>query len=612
MTDLLLQIGVSNLCIALALALVAWVVQRTGKFPRAAHLLWLLVLVKLVTPSIVTVPVIALPGPPVAVAASDPDEVGATAVPDREAADAVVPATATASSSPERGTTGLAILWLLGSALILSWSLVRVVRFHHLLSRASEVAPAELQRVASAIAKRLGLSTTPTIYSTLARVSPLVWWVGGRVRVVIPADLTREMDAGQVESILAHELAHVRRRDHQARWIEWLACVLCWWNPVAWWARRNLRTNEEVCCDALVLESLIPNPRTYANSLLTVVEFLSAPALRPPAMASGIVSGGSLERRFKMILSAKPLARTPRWLRALALLSALALLPLGIAQAQEPDGDKAKPTREEIAEMGREIREDVAAGVITKEEGRARMRAYLERFGGGEKRMTREDYARLEAEIKKAVEEGKLTGEEGRKKLAGLRRRMANHRKGPSREEMAAYKKKLADAVATGEITEEEAKAKWESYLKFCRELQGDRKARPSREEMGRVKEEIWAAVKAGKITEEQAEERWQGYLRRVRGGMPSKEEMAKVKAEIWAGVKAGKISEEGAQKRWEAYLKRFKRGEAKERGRRGKPTREEMAAVKERIWAGVRAGRISEEAAQKRWEGYLKSLKDP
>ena len=55
-------------------------------------------------------------------------------------------------------------------------------------------------------------------------------------------------------------------------------------------------------------------------------------------MASGIVSGGSLERRFKMILSAKPLTQTPRWLRAIAFLCTLALLPLGIAQAQEPDG----------------------------------------------------------------------------------------------------------------------------------------------------------------------------------------------------------------------------------------------------------------------------------
>ena len=62
MTDFLLQFGVSNLCISLLLALAAWAVQATGKRPLTAHLLWLLVLAKLVTPPIVVVPIVPVPG----------------------------------------------------------------------------------------------------------------------------------------------------------------------------------------------------------------------------------------------------------------------------------------------------------------------------------------------------------------------------------------------------------------------------------------------------------------------------------------------------------------------------------------------------------------------
>ena len=58
MTDLLLRVGVSNFCLSAALAIVAWAVQAGGKRPHLAHFLWLLVVAKLVTPPLLTIPVI--------------------------------------------------------------------------------------------------------------------------------------------------------------------------------------------------------------------------------------------------------------------------------------------------------------------------------------------------------------------------------------------------------------------------------------------------------------------------------------------------------------------------------------------------------------------------
>lgn len=60
MIDLFLKIGLSNACFALALAIVAMVVGKTTKRPHLANLLWLLVLVKLVTPPLVTIPCVAI------------------------------------------------------------------------------------------------------------------------------------------------------------------------------------------------------------------------------------------------------------------------------------------------------------------------------------------------------------------------------------------------------------------------------------------------------------------------------------------------------------------------------------------------------------------------
>ncbi|MCP5119243.1 MAG: M48 family metalloprotease, partial [bacterium] len=246
MTDLLLQFGISNLGISGAIAVAAWAVHATGKRPLISHLLWLLVLAKLVTPPILTVPVVAVPGQnTTAIAAADWNDRGATAIRGTET-------TSTAAfGSLEDVKLGLVLLWLLGSACVLAWSLVRIYRFNRLLGMASGVAPPEVQRVASEIAQRLGLKSMPAIHTTSAQLSPMVWWVGGQVRVVIPGALIEELESEEIRSILARELAHVRRRDHLVRWLEWLASVCFWWKPVAWWARRSPRINEEICCDAL-------------------------------------------------------------------------------------------------------------------------------------------------------------------------------------------------------------------------------------------------------------------------------------------------------------------------------------------------------------------------
>jgi beta-lactamase regulating signal transducer with metallopeptidase domain len=424
-TELLLRIGVSNLLISLALGVLAWAVQVYGRRPRIAHFLWLLVLLKLVTPPIVSLPVVAIPE--TADAPTAPVAELAVPVSPGVSTKAIVPP-APASTTVEFGTRGVALLWLAGSAWILGWSMVRILRFHRLLGVASEEAPRFMQELAKEISGRLGLRSMPAIMTTSARVSPLVWWIGGRTRVLIPAALPREMPEGQFRWVLAHELAHVSRRDHLVRWLEWLACVAFWWNPVAWWARRNLRGNEEICCDALVLESLSPDPRTYGNSLLSAVEFLAAPVLRSPAVASEIDSGGFLERRFKMIVSGRPVRRTPRGMRAILLLLALVVLPLGLAQAKEPDFDA----------VGKRLRKAVEAEEFPAEQAKAMIRTLkVERYRGMERRLSA------------AAKDGKMSREEVGQKLGELRKRQF----GVDKAGLDRFRKALSDGgVARGQV----------------------------------------------------------------------------------------------------------------------------------------------------------------
>ena len=328
MTNFFFQVVLSNVVLSLALAIVAMIVGATTRRHRLVHLLWLLVLIKLVTPPLVTIPVAAIPEQfnNTVVSTERLTQLNST-IPGNE--EDVNDSAGTWFAVLNYGTRKLLLIWLLGSMFVFAFSLVRIYRFNRLLGLESEAAPQELQTTAARIANRLNLKTVPAIYTTLAHLSPMVWWIGGKVRVVIPAALLDQMNTGQFQWILAHELAHVRRRDYLVRWIEWLACVCFWWNPVVWWARHNLRANEELCCDALVVSSQKLKPQTYADSLLRAVECLALPVNRPPAMASEINSGGFLKRRFTMIVSDNLNQSNPSWLLACVMLCSLVVLPLG-------------------------------------------------------------------------------------------------------------------------------------------------------------------------------------------------------------------------------------------------------------------------------------------
>jgi beta-lactamase regulating signal transducer with metallopeptidase domain len=330
--DTLLRIGLGNALAAAALALPAAVVSRTCRRPALAHGLWLLVLLRLVAPPVWVVPLPGLGGsaaaPPVTgEAPADPAEVvesgqakGAkpveTAPPDEPAdsfASAPSPVVAEAEPVPSALTlqVGLCLVWLAGS---LSWwacAAWRVRRFGRLLLLARP-APAEVRERSRRLAERLGLSACPAVCVVEAAVSPLLWGLLGRPRVLLPLALWGRLSRRQQDALLLHELAHLKRRDYLVRRLEVVVLGLFWWYPVAWWARRELQEAEEQCCDAAVVAALPGAVEDYAEALVETLAFLSEAPSAPPLGASGAGAFPLLKRRLMMILEGKPTRATSR------------------------------------------------------------------------------------------------------------------------------------------------------------------------------------------------------------------------------------------------------------------------------------------------------------
>jgi uncharacterized surface protein with fasciclin (FAS1) repeats/formylglycine-generating enzyme required for sulfatase activity/beta-lactamase regulating signal transducer with metallopeptidase domain len=229
--------------------------------------------------------------------------------------------------------------WLVGTALIIAISAIRIARFRRGVLRPCEPAGPAVLGLARSAAHELGLRRTYTVRTTRAEAVPFVWsGLGGPV-IVLPSRLVTGTDEASLRLILMHELAHIRRRDHLVRWLDWAVVSWLWWNPLAWIARRGLRSSEELACDALVLRTCGASPREYGACLVAAAESLAGSAFRTPIQACTMGDGGSLEQRIRVIMSGTLPRRPSLPLRMLTAGVAAACLLSGLttmAVAQSP------------------------------------------------------------------------------------------------------------------------------------------------------------------------------------------------------------------------------------------------------------------------------------
>ncbi len=352
--DALLRLLLTNAAAAGLLAALAFAVSRLVRRPALAHGLWLLALLKLVTPPLVPLPLLpawqgletltAAPTPTVVRMDAEPAPasgapwVGPLELPSRGTPAPVarpLPRNARVAEVSARleGPAGSALSSLAGSAVatvlaggavaVLLLAAFRFRRFRRLLTHA-EPAPAVITSRAAALAGELGLRRVPPVLVVPAPIPPMLWPEPGGPKLLLPRDLLRELTAPERDALLAHELAHVHRRDHWVRLLELAATALFWWYPVTWWARRALRRAEERCCDEWVLRVLPRSAEAYANGLLKSLTFVSSASAPLPALASGASPLYELEMRLKEILMSRPAPRLAAPLR-MALLAAAAL-----------------------------------------------------------------------------------------------------------------------------------------------------------------------------------------------------------------------------------------------------------------------------------------------
>lgn len=183
-------------------------------------------------------------------------------------------------------------VWLAG-VLLLSLRLVAGGVQVHALRRTGQPVDDELYERVRRLASRMGVHHPIRLVTSPHADGPsAIGWL--RPLILLPPAHTMGLTIEQLEALLAHELAHIRRHDYLVNIVQMVAETLLFYHPAVWWVSKRLRIERELCCDEEAVRAC-GDAATYARALLSLAK------LQSPAMVMGS-TGGSLTDRVRVLL----------------------------------------------------------------------------------------------------------------------------------------------------------------------------------------------------------------------------------------------------------------------------------------------------------------------
>ncbi len=226
----------------------------------------------------------------------------------------------------------LAPFWMAGVAIFHLRSLASWMAARRLRRTGVCLAPDLWRERLDRLAARLRLSTPVTLLeSCLAEVPVVIGYL--RPAILMPVGLLAGLPAGQIEAILLHELAHIRRYDYLVNLLQTAVEGFLFYHPAVWWISGLIRAERENCCDDLVVATN-GDAHEYAAALIALEQNRWSACEAAPA-----ATGGNLMQRIRRLLDrpeAPRRALTPVFSAAILAITAAVILTAWQQQAQTP------------------------------------------------------------------------------------------------------------------------------------------------------------------------------------------------------------------------------------------------------------------------------------
>jgi bla regulator protein BlaR1 len=233
------------------------------------------------------------------------------------------PLLAATTSYLERHLGVLVGLWLLGFVVMTVRLLAAFAYVRRLRGQQVSAVPVAWQQCLARLVARTGLHLRVQLLASSLVPSPLV--IGHLKPVILlPLGVLNGLAPAEAEMILAHELAHIMRKDYLFNFVQAVAEVVFFYHPAVWFLSAVLHTERENCCDDLATQ-LGGSPRQLAHALASLAELTYfAPAPRLALALAG--HGDSLLSRIQRLARPRPARATGLWPASCALLGVGLLL----------------------------------------------------------------------------------------------------------------------------------------------------------------------------------------------------------------------------------------------------------------------------------------------
>lgn len=246
------------------------------------------------------------------------------------------------------------VTWVAGAISVLVWVVVKRIACQLVINGSAGTAQHPFQLTVERLRQRFGVKRSVTVAVTARSIGPAavgIW----RPTIVIPEWIVNSCRSDQLEQILGHELAHIRRRDGLAALLQIVASVLWWFHPLVWWANRRAILVRELCVDEEVLSRLECDRSEYAQTLIDIIarKRTMSGLVGVPGLRSVDVTAKRLQH---IMLSQRQRAVTSWFSWSFALIALLLVLPgaersiLSAESVRQPDHESSSTQSPAISE----------------------------------------------------------------------------------------------------------------------------------------------------------------------------------------------------------------------------------------------------------------------
>ena len=219
-------------------------------------------------------------------------------------------------------------IWIVGIFAMIILVIKSSLRLHTLEKSALPLQNPEVRKLYHRCLEEMGIHRNIPVYSTAFLKSPII--VGLlKPCIYLPIHLISDYDESDMRYMLLHELQHYKHHDAIANYLMNLAGVVYWFNPLVWYALKEMRNDREVACDTSVLKMLEEDAyEDYGNTLINFAEKVS---LTPFPFAAGL--GGNMKQMKRRIINIASYEK-PTFMKRLKGMTAFmltAVLLLGLA-----------------------------------------------------------------------------------------------------------------------------------------------------------------------------------------------------------------------------------------------------------------------------------------